>query len=203
MTLGSWISAGDGDASGLWFQSLLAALAFPKAFVWGQMASAGWPTRRPRASTSRPAEPARLDHRRSRGRSSGAAAAWPTPGRPTPTENEYSRVRTSNVETLADRRRAGLRDAAAGRDEGAPAVPAERPPGRAARVRPLDDVLDEQPKASTRLLNTFLDTGKVDDSLYKPQKVDFTPEVTQTALGKGLAGDDDRASRCSCRSRCS
>ena len=40
MTLGSWISADDGDASGLWFQSLLADLAFPKAFVWGQMASA-------------------------------------------------------------------------------------------------------------------------------------------------------------------
>ena len=43
-------------------------------------------------------------------------------------------------------------------------------------------------RPSTRLLNTFLDSGKVDDSLYTPQKVDFTPEVTQTALGKGIAG---------------
>ena len=46
----------------------------------------------------------------------------------------------------------------------------------------------EQPKASTRLLNAFLDDGKVDASLYTPMKVDFTPELTQTALGKGFAG---------------
>ena len=46
----------------------------------------------------------------------------------------------------------------------------------------------EQPRASTRLLNAFLDEGKVDTSLYTPMKVDFTPEVTQTALGKGFAG---------------
>ena len=29
-----------GDASGLWFQSLLADLAFPQSFVWGETASA-------------------------------------------------------------------------------------------------------------------------------------------------------------------
>jgi TAP-like protein len=46
----------------------------------------------------------------------------------------------------------------------------------------------EQPEAGTHLINAFLDQGRVDDSLYKPQKVDFTPEVTQTALGKGIAG---------------
>ena len=45
-----------------------------------------------------------------------------------------------------------------------------------------------EPKASTRLLNTFFDSGKVDTSLYTPAKVDFTPDVTQTALGKGFAG---------------
>jgi MFS family permease len=45
-----------------------------------------------------------------------------------------------------------------------------------------------EPKASTRLLNTYLDTGKVDTSLYTPAKVDFSPDVTHTALGKGFAG---------------
>jgi len=44
-----------------------------------------------------------------------------------------------------------------------------------------------EPRASTRLLNAFFDTGKVDTSLYTPAKVDFTPEVTQTALGTGFA----------------
>jgi hypothetical protein len=33
----------------------------------------------------------------------------------------------------------------------------------------------------------FFDKGTVDTSLYTPAKVDFTPEVTQTALGKGFA----------------
>jgi hypothetical protein len=37
------------------------------------------------------------------------------------------------------------------------------------------------------MLNTFFDTGKVDSSRYTPAKVDFTPEVTHTALGKGFA----------------
>jgi MFS family permease len=39
-----------------------------------------------------------------------------------------------------------------------------------------------------RLLNTFFDTGKVDTSLYTPAKVDFTPDVSHTGLGKGFAG---------------
>ena len=41
MTLDAWTSAADGDASGFWFQSLLADIAFPKSFVWGEMAAMG------------------------------------------------------------------------------------------------------------------------------------------------------------------
>ena len=46
----------------------------------------------------------------------------------------------------------------------------------------------EQPEAGTRLINTYFAGGRVDDSLYEPMKVDFTPEVTHTALAKGFAG---------------
>ena len=45
----------------------------------------------------------------------------------------------------------------------------------------------DQP-AGTHLINTYLASGEVDDSRYEPQRVDFTPEVTQTALGKGVGG---------------
>jgi MFS family permease len=45
-----------------------------------------------------------------------------------------------------------------------------------------------EPTASTRLLNTYLDTGRVDTSLYTPAKIDFTPDVGHTGLGKGFAG---------------
>ena len=41
MTLDAWIAADKGDASGLFFESLLGRLAFPESFVWGQLASAG------------------------------------------------------------------------------------------------------------------------------------------------------------------
>src|SRR5204863_922975 len=41
ITLSTLLSADKGDASGFWFQSLLADFAFPTSFVWGQMAAAG------------------------------------------------------------------------------------------------------------------------------------------------------------------
>ena len=39
MTLNAWVSAAHGDSSGLWFESLLAQLAFPESFVWGDVAA--------------------------------------------------------------------------------------------------------------------------------------------------------------------
>ena len=45
-----------------------------------------------------------------------------------------------------------------------------------------------QPEAANRLLNTFLDSGKADDTLYNPTTVEFAPKMTLTALAKGVAG---------------
>jgi hypothetical protein len=45
-----------------------------------------------------------------------------------------------------------------------------------------------QPEASSRLVLGFFDRGEVDDSLYTPASVDFTPDATYTALAKGTAG---------------
>ncbi len=39
MTFDSWLSAADGDASGMWFMSFMARLAFPESFVWGELAA--------------------------------------------------------------------------------------------------------------------------------------------------------------------
>jgi hypothetical protein len=49
-----------------------------------------------------------------------------------------------------------------------------------------------QPEASSRLINTFFDNGKVDDSLYHPETVDFTPahgfgQIAKVFLGLALA----------------
>jgi hypothetical protein len=50
------------------------------------------------------------------------------------------------------------------------------------------DFWSYQPEASSRLLNTFFDSCKVDDSGYEPAKVDFTPVMGQPLLAKIVAG---------------
>ena len=189
MTLSSWLSADEGDASGFWLQSLLADVFFPGSFVWGEYAS---------VATS-DAEAAR-DYFSSGGRERysnlGEAAtafgwgggrltdAWPS----APDAGEYSRMRTSEVETLLI---GGALDVATppqiARKELLPSLPN----GRQVVLPGFGHSLDfwtYQPAAGSRLITTYLATGNVDDSLYEPQAVDFTPEVTQTALGKGIGG---------------
>jgi MFS family permease len=50
------------------------------------------------------------------------------------------------------------------------------------------DFWNHQVEAGDRLVNLYLDTGRVDASRFVPQKIDFTPPVRQTTLGKLLAG---------------
>jgi len=114
----------------------------------------------------------------------GLVNAWPA----APDENEYIDVRNSSVPTLLI---GGTLDFAT------PAVNATKellphlPNGRQVVLSELGHSTSfwtYQAKASTRLLNAFLDSGKVDTSLYTRAKVDFTPDVTYAALGKGFAG---------------
>jgi hypothetical protein len=64
---------------------------------------------------------------------------------------------------------------------------ADRDPARL-QIGHTTSLWNYEPKAGTRLLNAFFESGNVDTSLYTPARVDFTPDVTQTALGKGIAG---------------
>jgi len=189
MTLNAWLSAAHGDQSGLWFESFMAELAFPQAFVWGEMAAVGRADARAAERYFSPTE--------HRGDSilgdpateflfagGGLVHAWPA----NPTENEYTRIRTSKVETLLV---GGTLDFATPPQVATKELLPYLPNGRQVVLAELGHTTsfwNEQPKASTRLLNAFLDRGKVDDSLYTHQAVDFTPEVTQTALGKGFGG---------------
>jgi pimeloyl-ACP methyl ester carboxylesterase len=189
MTLNAWLSAAHGDASGLWFESVLAQLAFPQSFVWGDVAAVGRSDHR--------AEERYFSPSGHRGDSiignpateflfggGGLVHAWPA----NPTENEYSRVRTSKVQTLLI---GGTLDVATPPQGATKELLPYLANGHQVVLAELGHTTsfwNEQPKASTRLLNTFLDKGKVDDSLYRHQAVDFTPDVTQTALGKGIGG---------------
>jgi len=189
MTLGSWLAAADGDASGFWLQSLLADMAFPKSFVWGQMAAAGrldaQAATESFSSGSRNPDASLGDAATAFIWGNGALAEnWPA----VTGEDEYDRVRTSDVETLLI---GGELDFATPPQAATDELLPHLPNGRQAVLPGFGHsgtFWSEQPEAGTHLITTYLATGKVDDSLYEPQAVDFTPDVTQTALAKGIAG---------------
>ena len=171
-----WLSAAEGDASGLWAGSLIADLLFPKIFVWGQYASFG----RADARTARDYFSA---GEQEDGTNIGHAAttfswgngrlvdAWPA----APDENEYSQVRTSNLETLLI---GGELDFAMPPQVATKELLPYLPNGHEVVLPGIGHTgsfFAVQPEASSRLINTFFDSGKVDDSLYHPEPVDFTP----------------------------
>jgi pimeloyl-ACP methyl ester carboxylesterase len=189
LTLGSWLSADDGDASGFWFQSLVADITFPQSFVWGDVAAAA-------KHDTRAAKEYFSSGERGRGTILGDPGteflwaggrmldAWPA----APGENEYSRMRTSTVPTLVI---SGELDIATPPQNATRQLMPHLPNGHQVVLEGFGHTIDfwtQQPEAGTRLVNTFLDTGRVDDSLYEPATVDFTPEVSYAALGKGFAG---------------
>jgi pimeloyl-ACP methyl ester carboxylesterase len=182
MTLSAWMSATDGDASAFWLQSLLADLTFPKSFIWGEMAAMGQADdRAAQRYFSSGEHHAGTDFIWGGGE---LVAGWPS----SPEDGEYDRVRTSKVETLLI---GGALDFATPPQVATKELLPYLPNGHEvvlAGIGHTTSFWTEQPEAGSRLINTFFDSGRVDDSLYKPMSVDFTPEVTQTALAKGIAG---------------
>jgi len=192
MTMDSWTAAEHGDSSALWFQSMLAGLVFPRAFIWGDFAASGMMD----------ADYADEYFADSTGRGEllgdpgtqmlwaggQLAHAWPR----NPDDAEYQTVQDSSTETLVI---GGNLDVAT-----PPQLATQQLMPRLTNGHQLvladmghaDDFWTYQPAASTRLISTFLQSGRVDSSLYTKQKVDFTPNVTQTAIAKimlgGLAG---------------
>jgi pimeloyl-ACP methyl ester carboxylesterase len=189
ITLSTLLSAAHGDASGFWFQSLLADFAFPTSFVWGQMAAAGRPDARAarryfssggHRSDSILGNPG-TDFIWGGGK---LADAWPANA----SENEYDHVRSSEVETLLI---GGAVDFATPPQIATKELLPYLPNGHQVVLAGLGHATSfwtEQPEAGSQLINTFFNNGRVDRSVYKPISVDFTPEVTQTALAKGIAG---------------
>ena len=100
MTLDAWLSAGEGDASGFWFLSLIVDVLSPASFVWGEYYAAGSLD----AQAARDYFSSGTQARDSMGYAGSAFAwgggrmadAWPTVS----DADAYSQVRTSQVETL-------------------------------------------------------------------------------------------------------
>ncbi len=189
MTIDSWLSAAEGDPGGFWFQSLLADFAFPTAFVWGQYASAASldaevaneyfaPGGQPRNSNLGYAATAF-------GFGGGRVSQdWPAAR----DAGAYTEVRPSEVETLVV---GGELDFAIPPQVATEQLLPSLTNGHEVVLPGFGhsgDFWVEQPEANGRLINTFLASGRVDDSLYQPRRVDFTPEVSLPALAKGIVG---------------
>ncbi|MEA2244742.1 MAG: hypothetical protein QOD24_4298 [Solirubrobacteraceae bacterium] len=187
MTLDAWHAAADGDASGLWFQSLASALLFPRVQVWGDSAAMGRidvATARQHFGAGHVATSVLGDPGNRLLWAGGALAdAWPAG----PDEDVYSRVRDSDVPTLL---------ISGELDGSTPAANATRdllPHLRNGRQVILPgfghttDFWNQQVGAGNRLINQFLDSGRVDASGYVPQKIDFTPSMRHTTLAKEVA----------------
>jgi pimeloyl-ACP methyl ester carboxylesterase len=189
MTLDAWLAADDGDASGFWIQSLLADLTFPESFVWGELAATAHLDASqaeeyfssPDADTGSILGNPGAHFVWGGGR---LVEAWPD----APGDDDYTEVRSSNVETLLI---GGTLDFATppqwARDDLLPHLPN----GHQVVLAELGHTTDfwsYRPDASTRLVTAFLDDGRVDDSGYGHRPMEFSTEVTQTALGKGFLG---------------
>jgi len=187
-TIDMLLSAGQGDGSGAWFMSLLAQVAFPEEQRWGDVAAAARiDVAQARRLYARPADPRSVIGRPGTdliwvgGR---LVDAWPA----NPDENEYAEVRDSNVETLLI---GGELDLATPPQWAKRELLPHLPNGREVLLENIghtDDFWTYQPEAGARLINTFLDSGRVDRSLYRETAVDFTPAISPGAIATIILG---------------
>jgi pimeloyl-ACP methyl ester carboxylesterase len=187
--LDAWLSAADGDASGLWFLSVLSDVFMPGPFVLGQHAAFG--TVDSDAARAYFADPPTEDNANfglaatASGWAGGRLAdAWPVAAE----SERYRRTRTSQVETLLI---GGTLDFATPPQATTRQLLPYLPNGHEVVLDGIGHNLSfwtEQPEASSRLINTFFDSGAVDDSLYTPQAVNFTPDTTLGAVAKAILG---------------
>ena len=188
LTIDTLLSADKGDASGAWFLSLMAQLVFPHAQVWGDVAAIA----RSDATYAKDFFASGAD----RGSLIGAPGtdliwaggrildAWPA----NPDENEYTHVQDSNVETLLI---GGNLDFATPPQNATRELLPHLANGHQVVLTNLghaDDFWAYQAAASTRLLDTYLDTGKVDTSLYTRNEIDFSPSFSHGAIAEIILG---------------
>jgi RND superfamily putative drug exporter len=183
-TIDTLLAAGKGEGGGAWLLSTMAQLLFPKGQVWGDVAAVG----RADAAAARRYFAAHAD----RGSVIGSPGtdliwaggrlldAWPA----NPDENEYTRVRDSRVDTLLI---GGTLDFATPPQNATRQLLPHLPNGRQVVIPNIghaEDFWSYEPAASTRLVNTYLASGRVDTSLYTPARADFTPSVSQTRIAQ-------------------
>ena len=183
-TIDMLLDAEQGDGGGAWLMSLLAQVAFPSEQLWGDAAAVA----RTDAAAARRLYANGADRRSLIGTpgtdliwvGGKLLDAWPA----NPDEHEYAHVRDSNVETLLI---GGELDFATPPQWATRELLPHLPNGHEVVLRGFghsDDFWNVQKAAGTHLVTTFLDSGRVDDSRYRPQRVDFTPVFSDGAIAE-------------------
>ncbi|MGZ6691191.1 MAG: alpha/beta fold hydrolase [Solirubrobacteraceae bacterium] len=183
-TLDTLLSIDKGDGAGAWLFSVFAGLVFPRGQIWGEVAASG----RTDATYAKDYFASHAD----RGSVIGAPgsdllyaggrllSAWPA----NPDENEYTHVQNSTVPTLLV---GGALDFAAPPQNATRELLPHLPNGHQVVLPNLghaDDFWSYEPAASTRLIDAFLDKGRVDTSLYTKNQLDFTPSTTHGTVAE-------------------
>ena len=188
MTLNSWISAAQGDPSGLWLLSQMAYLVLPQSFVWGEFASIGLADAQPVGRYfSSGADPGSIIGNplgEFLWGAGGLVHAWPA----NPSEKQYTSVQNSSVPTLLI---GGTLDFETPAQNAANELLPHLSNGHQVILSGLghvDDFDSYEPSASTQLLTTFYATGQVDTSLYTPNEVNFATSQSQTSIAKDILG---------------
>jgi pimeloyl-ACP methyl ester carboxylesterase len=184
----TWLSADEGDSSGLWFQSVFADLLYPNLFVWGQYASGASidaDAARDYFASGGPGEASNLGRAATTFAWGGGGIfdGWPVARG----AEEYGQVRTSDVETLLI---GGELDIATPPQLATTQLLPFLANGQEVVLTGIGhspSFWPDQAEAGTRLITTFFDSGQVDDSLYRPQGVDFTPGMPGTSLAELIA----------------
>jgi pimeloyl-ACP methyl ester carboxylesterase len=187
-TIDTLLSIDDGSSGGAWLFSTFAGIALPQGQVWGDVAAVG----RTDAAYGKRLFATGAD----RGSLIGSPGtevlwaggrlldAWPA----NPDENEYAHVRDSNVETLLV---GGRLDFAAPPQNATRQLLTHLPNGHQVVLPNLghaDDFWAYEPDASTRLIDGFLETGRVDTSRYTVNRIDFTPSITHARIAEIVVG---------------
>jgi pimeloyl-ACP methyl ester carboxylesterase len=183
-TIDTWTSAADGDASGMWLLSLMADLVFPTSHVWGDVPAVGQIDAAAAAAyyakgagrDSVLGDPG-TDHLWGGGQ---LMNAWPHSAE----VDQYSQLRPTDVDTLLIN---GDVDLATPAENATKELLPSLKNGHQVVLPNLGHTADTwnyEVPASNRLINTFFDTGRVDQSGYTSRVMDFHAKPSQTVLAK-------------------
>jgi len=180
-TIDTWLSAAHGDNSGMWLLSLFGDMAIPTSHVWGDVPATGQVDNQ--YATDYYANGGDhgsilnngfTDHLWGNG---GLVGSWPH----SPEVDQYTALRPTNVPTLLI---SGDVDFATPAPFATEMLPSLRN-GHQVVLHNLghtEDTFNYQKPAFSRLVNTFFDTGRVDQSAYTSRTMSFHAAPTHSKL---------------------